>query len=59
MSADVEYEFLVGLVMFILALEVAARRVGLPPAVAFIVGGAAMALIPALPTFTIAPARCS
>ena len=55
MAAEVQYDFLVGLLIAVLGLELTARRFGLPPAAALIVGGIALALIPAVPSFTIEP----
>lgn len=55
MAAVLQYEFLVVLLILIIALEVIARRFRLPPAAAFIVGGGALALVPGVPTLTIDP----
>jgi monovalent cation/hydrogen antiporter len=55
MSGSLEYEFLVCLLMAILLLELVARRLQLPPAAAFIVGGVVLALIPRIPSMQIEP----
>jgi CPA1 family monovalent cation:H+ antiporter len=55
MSAVVQYEFLVLLLILIVVLELVARRFRFPPAAAFILGGGAVALIPGVPTLTINP----
>src|SRR5712672_1142977 len=55
MSASTQYEFLVVLLVAILILELVARRLHLPPAAAFILGGIALALVPGVPTFSIDP----
>jgi Na+/H+ antiporter len=55
MSAVLQYEFLVFLLMVILVLELVARRFRLPPAAAFILGGIVLALIPGIPTIAIDP----
>ena len=55
MSAASQYEFLVFLLVAILALELLARRLNLPPAAAFILGGIGLALIPGVPAFAIDP----
>lgn len=50
MSASSQYEFLVFLLVAILVLELVARRLRLPPAAAFILGGIVLALVPGVPT---------
>ncbi len=50
------YEVLVGLIAAIVILELGARRLKLPPAVAFIVGGGAIALLPGVPSLSLDPA---
>ncbi len=55
MSPAAQYEFLVALVLAIFVLELVARRMRLPPAAAFIMGGAALAVAPGLPTLAIDP----
>ena len=55
MSGASQYEFLILLVSAIVALELLARRIGLPAAAAFIIGGGVLALLPGLPTFAIEP----
>jgi monovalent cation/hydrogen antiporter len=44
MSAASQYEFLVLLLVAIVVLELVARRLHLPPAAAFIIGGIVLAL---------------
>jgi Kef-type K+ transport system membrane component KefB len=60
MSAASQYEFLVLLLVAIVVLELVARRLHLPPAAAFIIGGIVLALSPGVPTFSIDPdlVRC-
>ena len=55
MTATANYEFLICLLISILVLELAARRLRLPPAAAFIVGGIVLALVPGVPEFAIDP----
>lgn len=55
MSTGSQYEFLVFLLLAILVLELAARRLRLPPAAAFILGGIVLALVPGVPTLEIDP----
>jgi Na+/H+ antiporter len=55
MSAASQYEFLVFLLIAIFLLELLARRLRLPPAAAFILGGIVLALVPGVPTFEIDP----
>ncbi|MDB5552139.1 MAG: Na+/H+ antiporter nhaP [Rhizobium sp.] len=55
MSAAAQYEFLVFLLFSIFVLELLARRLRLPPAAAFILGGIVLALVPGVPTFEIDP----
>lgn len=54
-SAVAQYEFLVALLLAVVLLELAARRLRFPPAAAFILGGTALALLPGVPTFSIDP----
>jgi len=49
------FEFVLLLLVAILGLEVLAKRTGLPPAAALIVGGIALAFVPGIPAFTIDP----
>lgn len=55
MSIELEYEFLVGLLMAVIVLGLAARRLGLPPAAALIGGGIALAFVPGIPIVAIDP----
>ena len=55
MSAASQYEFLIFLLIAIFLLELLARRLRLPPAAAFILGGIVLALVPGVPTFEIDP----
>ncbi|TWF58864.1 Na+/H+ antiporter [Neorhizobium alkalisoli] len=55
MSIELDYEFLVGLLMVVLVLALAARRLHLPSAVALIVGGIALAFIPGIPVVAMDP----
>lgn len=55
MSAASQYEFLVLLLLAIVVLEILARRLHLPSAAAFILGGVALALVPGVPEFAIDP----
>ena len=55
MTPAANYEFLVGLLLAIALLELMARRLRLPPAAAFILGGTALALLPHVPKFSIDP----
>jgi monovalent cation/hydrogen antiporter len=55
MSGSLEYEFLICLLMAILVLELVARRLQLPPAAAFILGGITLALYPRIPSIQIEP----
>jgi monovalent cation/hydrogen antiporter len=55
MSAASQYEFLISLLIAIFLLELLARRLRLPPAAAFILGGIVLALVPGVPTFEIDP----
>ena len=55
MSAASQYEFLILLLLAIFVLELAARRLGLPPAAAFILGGIGLALLPGIPDFALDP----
>jgi Na+/H+ antiporter len=49
------FELVVGMVLAIIALQYAARALGLPPSVALLAGGGLIAFIPGLPTITIDP----
>ena len=53
MSAASQYEFLVLLLLAIFMLELLANRLRLPPAVAFILGGIVLALLPGIPAFSL------
>lgn len=55
MSAVGQYEFLVLLLLAIFLLELLARKLHLPPAAAFILGGVALALVPGVPALAIDP----
>ena len=55
MSIRLQYELLIALLMAILVLALAARRLRLPPAAAFILGGVGLALIPGLPSIAVDP----
>ena len=55
MSDVARYEFFLFLVSLILALELLARRLKLPPAAAFILGGTGLALMPGVPDIAIDP----
>lgn len=48
-------ELIVGLLVAVVMLHYLALRLGLPPAVALIAGGSALAFLPGLPTFEIDP----
>ena len=50
-----QFELLLVLMAAIIGLELAARRLRLPPAAAFILGGIALALIPGMPEITLDP----
>ncbi|SNB73228.1 sodium/proton antiporter, CPA1 family [Arboricoccus pini] len=49
------FEFILLLVVLVMALELAARRLRLPPAAALIIGGLAIALVPGLPVIDLDP----
>jgi Na+/H+ antiporter len=55
MSAVEKYEFLVSLLFAVVVLELLARRARLPPAAAFITGGALLAVLPGVPVLSIDP----
>ena len=55
MSAAHQYEFVLLLLAAVAALEALARRLRLPPAAAFILGGAVIAVLPGAPAFTFDP----
>ena len=55
MSPAHSFEFVVGLMIAIAVLEIAARRFKLPPAAALILGGAALAAVPGVPAFSFDP----
>ena len=55
MAGAGRYEFVVALLLVIIVLELAARRLRLPPAVAFILGGTGLAVLPGVPSFSIDP----
>jgi Na+/H+ antiporter len=50
-----QFEFVLSLLLLILGLSLVARRLHLPPAVAFILGGGALALIPGVPEMVLDP----
>jgi Na+/H+ antiporter len=49
------FELIIAMFLVILALHYLARRLGLPPAVALLVGGGALAFLPGLPSVAIDP----
>src|SRR6187551_2535977 len=49
------FELIVAMLFAIIALHYLARRLSLPPAVALIAGGAALAFIPGLPVISLDP----
>ena len=55
MTDTAQYEFLIGLLVATMVLELVARRLRLPSAAALIVGGSALALLPGLPPVSIDP----
>src|ERR1700754_3712996 len=55
MHAVTAFNLVLVLLIAIIALEVIARRMHLPPAAAFLVGGVAMAFVPGLPQFELDP----
>ncbi|MGO8021214.1 Na+/H+ antiporter [Rhizobium leguminosarum] len=55
MEGTLLFELVVGMVLAIIALQYAARKLGLPPSVALLTGGAIIAFIPGLPAITIDP----
>lgn len=55
MTASHQYEFMVALLAAIAGLEALARRLRLPPAAAFILGGAVIAVLPGAPAFALDP----
>ena len=55
MSPVAQLELVLGLLLAVVLLELAARRVHLPPAAAFIVGGIALALAPGSPNIELDP----
>ena len=55
MTQVADFEFILALLLAVLVLALAARRLHLPPAAAFILGGTALAVIPGVPVLTIEP----
>jgi CPA1 family monovalent cation:H+ antiporter len=55
MSSVAGFELILFLMAVVLALEVLAGRLRMPPAAAFILGGIALALIPGMPQFELDP----
>ena len=55
MSSVAAFEFILCLMLAVLALTLAARCIKLPPAAAFILGGSALAVIPGVPVLEIDP----
>lgn len=55
MSLHSQYEFLVLLLMAVMTFELVARYLRLPPAAALILGGAALAFVPGIPTVIFDP----
>ncbi|MDQ0560181.1 CPA1 family monovalent cation:H+ antiporter [Rhizobium mesoamericanum] len=49
------FELVIAMFLAIIALNYAAHRFGLPPAVALLTGGATLAFLPGLPTITVDP----
>jgi CPA1 family monovalent cation:H+ antiporter len=56
MNAVHLFELLIAMLFAVIALHYVAHRLRLPPAVALILGGAALAFIPGLPRFSLDPA---
>ena len=56
MNAVHLFELLIAMLFAVIALHYAAHRLHLPPAVALIAGGAALAFIPGLPCISLDPA---
>ena len=56
------FELVIAMLVTIIALHYVAHRLGLPPAVALLTGGALLAFLPGLPVITLDPesvlARC-
>ncbi|PDT16688.1 Na+/H+ antiporter [Rhizobium sp. J15] len=50
------FELVIGMFVAIIALHYAAHRLGLPPSVALLAGGALLAFVPGLPTIEVDPA---
>ena len=50
------FELVIGMFVAIIALHYAAHRLGLPPSVALLAGGAMLAFVPGLPTIEVDPA---
>ena len=50
------FELVIGMLLAIIALHYAARRLGLPPSVALLAGGALLAFLPGLPAIELDPA---
>jgi CPA1 family monovalent cation:H+ antiporter len=50
------FELVIGMLLAIIALHYAARRLGLPPSVALLAGGALLAFLPGVPTIELDPA---
>lgn len=50
------FELVIGMFVAIIALHYAAHRLGLPPSVALLAGGALLAFVPGLPTIAVDPA---
>ena len=55
MSPERQFEFVVALLIAVAVLDVAARRLRLPPAAALIAGGAAIAVAPGVPSLSLDP----
>jgi CPA1 family monovalent cation:H+ antiporter len=55
MSAMQFFELMIAMLLAIIALHFAARKLGLPPSAALLTGGAALAFIPGLPAVSIDP----
>src|SRR5688572_122027 len=56
MNAVYLFELVIAMLFAVVALHWLAHRLGLPPAVALIAGGAALAFVPGLPTISLDPA---
>ena len=55
MTSVQTFELIVSMVLAVLVLQYAALRLRLPPAVALLIGGGALAFVPGLPTIRLDP----